>query len=415
MWRGDIRETLGSSRTGGISGRGGRLEGSLVIAEVALAVVMAAGAGLLIRSVTKLYEIDPGIVTDNVGVVDISLPSEMPVPRQRQAMAEVTAALRAMPGVTAAGGAQKLPLRGGGWSSGIRIESRPATQVTTTFVRVVTPGYLEALGVKLRDGRFFTDADRAAAAGPNAEPPIIINEALARKYFEGVNPLGQRVNSGFGPGFGRVVGVVNDVAEGALTDKAAPARYMVHETLSFFPTTQALVFRTAGRDAEATLDDARKLVRQVIPGAGVQQVSTMDRELARAVGPARQVMMLLTILTLLALVLGAVGVYGVISHFVNRRSRDWGVRIALGMMPAKVVRMIVVRGATLVAVGVAIGIAAFFGLARLLGSLLYGVGAGDPIAVVSATAVLFVVGILAAVIPGLRASRTDPAIVLREQ
>jgi ABC-type antimicrobial peptide transport system permease subunit len=126
-------------------------------------------------------------------------------------------------------------------------------------------------------------------------------------------------------------------------------------------------------------------------------------------------MMLLAILTTLALVLGAVGVYGVISHFVNRRSRDWGVRIALGMMPAKVVRMIVMRGATLVAGGVAIGIAAFFALARLLGSLLYGVGAGDPVAMISATTVLLVVGIFAAVIPGLRASRTDPAIVLREQ
>jgi ABC-type antimicrobial peptide transport system permease subunit len=181
------------------------------------------------------------------------------------------------------------------------------------------------------------------------------------------------------------------------------------------PCGELLVFRTEGRDAEAALDDARKTIRRVAPGAGIQKVSTMERELATAVGPARQVMMLLTILTLLALVLGAVGVYGVISHFVNRRSRDWGVRIALGMMPARVVRMIVMRGTALVAGGVVIGIAAFFALARLLGSLLYGVGAGDPIAVASATAVLFVVGILAAIIPGVRASRTDPAVVLREQ
>ncbi len=271
------------------------------------------------------------------------------------------------------------------------------------------------MGVKLRDGRLFTETDRSAAGDSAGEPPIIINEALARKYFEGTNPVGRRISTGFGPRLGRVIGVVNDVAEGALTDKAAPARYMVHETLPFVPSGEALVFHTAGRGAEAALDDARQMVRRVVPGAGVQKVSTMDRELALAVGPARQVMMLLTILTLLALVLGAVGVYGVISHFVNRRSRDWGVRIALGMMPMKVVRMIVARGATLVAGGVVIGIAAFFALARLLGSLLYGVGASDPIAVVAATTVLFVVGILAAIIPGLRASRTDPAIVLREQ
>jgi ABC-type antimicrobial peptide transport system permease subunit len=126
-------------------------------------------------------------------------------------------------------------------------------------------------------------------------------------------------------------------------------------------------------------------------------------------------MMLLAILTTLALVLGAVGVYGVISHFVNRRSRDWGVRIALGMMPARVVRMIVIRGTALVSLGLVIGIVVFFALARFLGSLLYGVGAGDPIAMVSATVVLLIVGVAAAAIPGLRASRTDPAIVLREQ
>src|SRR6185295_830354 len=141
----------------------------------------------------------------------------------------------------------------------------------------------------------------------------------------------------------------------------------------------------------------------------------MEHELALAVGPARQVMMLLAILTTLALVLGAVGVYGVISHFVNRRSRDWGVRIALGMMPARVVRMIVMRGTALVSLGLLIGIVAFFGLARFLGSLLYGVGASDPLAMLAATVVLLVVGVVAAAIPGLRASRTDPAIVLREQ
>ena len=415
MWRGDLRATLGASRTGGIAGRGGRLEGSLVVAEVALAVVMAAGAGLLIRSVTKLYAIDPGVDTRSVGVVDVALPTNLPIERQRQGLAELTAALRTIPGVTTVGATQKLPLRGGGWSSGIGVEGSAETVVTTTFVRFVTPGYLDALGVKLRDGRTFTEADRAASTGDASEPPIIVNEALAKKYFDGANPVGRRVTTGFGPRFGRIIGVVKNVAEGGLTDQPEPARYMLTETLPFVPGGEALVFRTAGRDAEAALDDARKTIRRVAPGAGIQKVSTMERELATAVGPARQVMMLLTILTLLALVLGAVGVYGVISHFVNRRSRDWGVRIALGMMPARVVRMIVMRGTTLVAGGVVIGIVAFFALARLLGSLLYGVGAGDPIAVASATAVLFVVGILAAIIPGVRASRTDPAVVLREQ
>jgi predicted permease len=412
MWRGDLRETLGSSRTGGIAGRGGRLEGSLVVAEVALAVVMAAGAGLLVRSVSKLYAIDPGVDTRSVGVLDVVLPNEMDTPRRFQALRELTAALAAMPGVVRTGATQKMPIRGGGWSFGVRVEGDASQEVTTTFVRFVTPGYLESMGVKLRDGRFFTEADRASAA---VKTPIIINEAMAKKYFAGRNPMGRGVSNGMSDSLGVVIGVIDDVAEGKLTDAAAPARYMLPETLPFVAASQALVFKTNGRDPAAALEEARDVVRRTVPGAGIEHVSTMEAELATAVGPARQVMMLLAILTTLALALGAVGVYGVISHFVSRRSRDWGVRLALGMMPTRIVRMIVVRGTALVTLGIVIGIAAFFALARLLGSLLYGVGAGDPIAMASATIVLLVVGIAAAVIPGVRASRTDPAIVLREQ
>ena len=412
MWRGNLREVIGSSRTGGIAGRGGRLEGSLVVAEVALAVVMAAGAGLLVRSVAKLYAIDPGIDTRNVGVLDIVLPNEMQVPRRFQAMREVTGALTTLPGVTNAGVAQIIPIRNGGWSSDIRVQGDASPEITTTYVRFVTPTYLQTMGVKLRDGRMFTEADRSSVGVSTA---IIVNESLVKKYFPGVNPVGRRLSTGFGDSSGVVIGVVNDVAEGHLTDAAAPARYMLPETLPFAAAGQGVVFRTSGRDPAAVLEEARQLVRRTIPGVGIEHVSTMEQELATAVGPARQVMMLLAILTTLALVLGAVGVYGVISHFVNRRKRDWGVRLALGMMPSKVVRMIVMRGTVLVALGIVLGIAAFFALARLLASLLYGVGASDPLAMGSATVVLLVVGVLAAVIPGMRASRTDPAIVLREQ
>jgi predicted permease len=412
MWRGNLRHVIGSSRTGGIAGRGGCLEGSLVVAEVALAVVMAAGAGLLVRSVAKLYAIDPGIDTRNVGVLHVVLPNEMQAPRRYQALQEISAALATLAGVTNAGAAQILPISGDGWSSGIRVEGDPNGEVTTTFIRVVTPKYLETMGVKLRDGRMFTEADRTSAG---AVPAIIVNESLVKKYFPGTNPIGRRVSTGFGDSLGVVIGVVNDVAEGHLTDAPAPARYMLPETLPFVPGGQGVVFRTSGRDPATLLEDARQMVRRTIPGAGIERVSTMEREFATAVGPARQVMMLLAILTTLALVLGAVGVYGVISHFVNRRSRDWGVRLALGMAPSKVVRMIVMRGTTLVGLGIVLGIVVFFALARLLGSLLYGVGASDPLAMTSATLVLLVVGVLAAVIPGMRASRTDPAIVLRQQ
>ena len=412
MWRSDLRETLGSARTGGIAGRGGRLESSLVVAEVALAVVMAAGAGLLIRSVTKLYAVQPGIETSGVGVVDIVMPNSLPLGQRRQMLDEITAGIRGMPGVAQAGFTQKLPLRGQGWSFGFELEGDPESRGTTTFVRFGSVNYLPTVGATLREGRFFTEADRAA--GVNGDGVVIVNEALVKKYFKGANPIGRRIANGTG-GWVRVVGVVRDVAEAKLTDDPAPARYMLSDTPPFLSNIHALVFKTSGRAPEAALDEARQLVQRIAPNVAVQRVTTLDRVLDLAIGPARQVMQLLAILTTLALILGAIGVYGVISHFVNRRSRDWGVRIALGMMPARVVGSIVRRGAALVTLGVVIGIGAFFALARLLGSFLYGVGAGDPIAMVSATVVLLVVGMLAAVIPGIRASRTDPAIVLREQ
>jgi putative ABC transport system permease protein len=413
MWRSDVRETLGSARTGGIVGRGGRLEGALVVAEVALAVVMAAGAGLLIRSVTKLYAIHPGVETAGVGVVDITLPNDLPTPQRRQRLNELTAAIDALPGVASVGMVQRLPLRGGGWSSGMAVEGGPPPDGSTTYVRFVSPEYLQTVGVALRDGRLFTEADRTVAGTPNADGPAIVNEALVKKYFEGRNPIGRRISTGFG-GWARVVGVVGDVAEGKLTDAPSPARYMLMESLGFVSDLQAITFRTEGRSPESALDDARQAVHRIAPSAAVQEATTLGRVLDLAVGPARQVMTLLTILTTLALVLGAVGVYGVIAHFVSRRSRDWGVRLALGMMPSRVVRMIVVRGAALVMTGIVLGIAAFVALARLLGALLYEVGAADPYAMIGAAAVLLVVGVLAAVVPAVRASRTDPAIVLRE-
>ena len=180
MWRGNLREVIGSSRTGGIAGRGGRLEGSLVVAEVALAVVMAAGAGLLVRSVAKLYAIDPGVDTRNVGVLDIVLPNDMEAPRRFQALREVSAALTTLPGVTNAGAAQIIPIRGGGWSSGIRVQGDAGQEVTTTFVRFVTPKYLETMGIKLRDGRMFTEADRSSAG---VLPAIIVNESLVEEVL----------------------------------------------------------------------------------------------------------------------------------------------------------------------------------------------------------------------------------------
>jgi ABC-type antimicrobial peptide transport system permease subunit len=185
--------------------------------------------------------------------------------------------------------------------------------------------------------------------------------------------------------------------------------------MPFVPSGQSLVLSLArNANAASILGPAREAVARAVPSVAVQEATTMERVVDRAVGPVRQVMSLLALLTGLALTLGAVGVYGVISHFASRRQRDWGIRVALGLKPAKVIGHVVGRGVALVGGGVALGIVGALLLARLLGSLLYGVGAADPIAYGSAGLTLIAIGVVAAWLPARRASRVDPAVVLRE-
>jgi ABC-type antimicrobial peptide transport system permease subunit len=245
---------------------------------------------------------------------------------------------------------------------------------------------------------------------------VVINEALAAKYFPDVEPVGRRIGTGYDTSWARIVGVVRNAAEAGLTDGATPARYMLGEQVPFVPSGHAMVIRVAdGRSAEQVLDEARETVRRVAPAIAVQEASTMDRVLDRALGLVRQLVNLLVLLTGLALLLGAVGVYGVISHFANRRQRDWGIRLALGLRPSRVVRQVVGRGAGLVTAGIALGVGLSLVLVRLLGTLLYGVGTTDPIAYGAAGATLLLIGVLAAWVPAYRASRVDPALVLREE
>ena len=410
LWRGDLRGALGRARTGGVGGRGGRLEGGLVVAEVALAVLIAAGAALLTRSVSNLYAIDAGVRADGVAVLDVVTAADLTPARRRQTVAELVAAVGALPGVERAAATHKLPLRGPGSSSGISVEGRPDIEGTTTFFRIVSPDYFETLGIALRDGRTFTAADRA-----DGERVVVINQALADRYFGGVNPIGQRINGPFG-GMERVVGVVANAAEGSLTDAAEPARYSLIAQTEWVSEEQTLVLRARRpADAAALLDQARRTVQQAAPGVAVSEATTMRRVVDAAVGPAREIMALLMLLTALALVLGAVGIYGVISHFAARRQRDWAIRLALGLPASRVVRHVVGHGAVLVVGGIALGVAAAAALARLLGSLLYGVSAVDPLALAAAGAALLVVGLVAAFVPARRAGLTSPAVTLRAQ
>jgi predicted permease len=401
--RGDLRDALARARTGGLQGRGARLENGLVVAEVALAVLIAAGAALLARSVANLYALDPGVRTSEVGVLDVTIRE-----RQRQTVAELTAALAELPGVRSVAAAQKLPLRDGGYNLPMQIEGQANAQLTTEY-RIVTAGYLETMGIALRQGRTITQTDRR-----DTERVVVINEALARKHFPDVNPIGQRIGDNAGE-FARVIGVVANATERRLIDGAEPVRYVALAQMPWVDEVQSLVLHTeSGADPAALLDAARRAVERVAPGVAVRAVTTMSRVRDTAVGPARQVMSLLSLLTALALTLGAVGIYGVIAHFAARRRRDWAIRIALGLPGARVVTHVLGHGALLMAMGIGIGVLAAAVLARLLSSFLYGVQAIDPIAFAVAGVALLIVGLLAAFGPAWRAGTTDPAIVLRE-
>lgn len=410
LWRGDLREALTRVRTATAGGRGSRVEGGLVVAEVALAVLLAAGAGLLIRSVVNLYGIDPGVDTRGVAVLDLVIGAGMKTAERQQTMHTLMIELERLPGVRSAALTTKLPLRGNGDNWGITLEGRPDLPDTTTFVRFVSLDYFRALGIAVRSGRLFTSGDR-----PGGEPAVVINQALAKKYFQGTDPIGRRLKTA-SDRWERVVGVVEDVAEADLTDEPGPARYLLADQFDYWPKRQTVVLRTERpQDAAAVLEAARGTVQRVAPGVAVQEATTMERVFAQAVGPARQIMTLLTLMTGLALALGAIGVYGVIAHHVSRRKRDYSIRVALGLSPARVLRQVVGRGAALVGAGVVVGALASMILGRWLASLLYGVHAADPVALTAAALALLAVGVLAAFVPAYRASRVDPAMVLREQ
>jgi predicted permease len=387
------------------------LENGLVVAQVALAVMIASGAALLARSVANLYAVQPGVALDGVAVVDVVFDDALETAMKKKTIDELERALRELPGVISVGVGQQLPLRGGGYRGDLHIAERPDIENAATEYRMVTPGYLESLGVAVRQGRAITNADRS-----DTVRVVVINEAFAQRYFPGVDPLGRSIGVDGAGGRFRIVGVVANAAEKRLTDAADPVRYVAVAQSRWIEGAQSIVLRSApGLDEASMLETARRTIARVAPGVAVHQTTTMRRVRDKAVGPARQVVLLLSLLAGLALILGAVGIYGVISHFASRRRRDWAIRVALGLPGARVITHVLQHAALLVSVGIAVGLAGAASLTGLLSSFLYGVRALDPVAFAAAGAVLFGVGIAAAFVPALRAGLTDPLKALREQ
>jgi predicted permease len=417
LWRGGMRGAITGARLGGVQGRGGRLEGTLVIAEVALAMLVATGATLLLRSVGKLYDIRPGIETRGIAVVDVATNRNIAPAVRDRSTERVIAELQRLSGVRAVSASMKIPLRGGGNSWNVIAEGAnlPPAERPFSYFRVVTDDYFQTVGMRILKGRNFDASDAALApTDTTSTMSVVVNETFAKKVFPGLEPVGRVFVGGYGLPQ-RVIGVVPDAAEGSLTDNAEGTAYYLFRQFLWGSPSSFLIRTSNDHEAAAVLDEARRAIQRVAPAFAVRGVTTMANIHDAAIGPARQLMSLLGLLAGLALLLGAIGIYGVIAHFATRRKRDWAIRVALGLTGRRVVTHIMRQGVLLALAGVVIGAAGAAMATRLLGAFLHGVSAIDPLAFAGATVALLAIGAVAAFVPAYRAGTVDPAIALTEQ
>ncbi|MBX6365432.1 MAG: ABC transporter permease, partial [Gemmatimonadetes bacterium] len=402
-------------------GRGGgaarhRLARALVVAEVALATMLVSAAGLLIKSFRRLLEVDPGFRVERVVSAAVAPPlSRYPddVARRRFYAALLERA-RALPGVDAAAVAGAVPLGKGAYGSVFSIEGRPDPATETgewpfAFPRVTAhPEYFRALGIPVVAGRAFTAAD-----AEDAPPVVLVSRALAARYWPGGGAIGARIRfPGKDEPWRTIVGIVGDVKWDGLGAAWAPALYV---PLSQGGTSTArVVLRTAAAPA-AVAASLRAIVAQLDPATPVSDVRAEREIVADAVARPRGAALLLGVFAALALGLGVVGVYGVLAYAVGRRTREIGVRMALGAEAGRVRRMVLAEGGRLAGAGVALGLGGSLAGRRALASLLYGVRPSDPATLLASALLLALAALLAAALPALRATRVAPAVALRAE
>jgi putative ABC transport system permease protein len=394
------------------SGLRDRVRSSLLVVEVALALVLLVGAGLLIRSALRLDQVEIGFDPEDLLTAQVSLPvSEYAEPARLLAAVErMRGGVEGIPGVRSASVVSLLPLSRYNLSSNVRIEGkpRPPGEEINGDTRAVTPGYFRTLGIPLLQGRDFTDRDRASSPGV-----VIVNQRLAEMAWPGESPLGKRLD--YTGDLLEVVAVAGDVRAGGLDEEVRPAFYV---PLAQFPKDLwgaeiqlALAARTGGEPA-AQAEALRRAVQAVDPKLPVFGVRTMGEIRSDLVATTRFNTMLLAALGVIGLVLAAVGIYGVIAYFVSQRTQEIGLRMALGATERKVLAMVVRQALRPVLVGVTVGIGGGLVAGRALASLLFGVSATDPATFAGVVLVLVTAALLASWVPARRAARVDPTRAL---
>jgi predicted permease len=424
-WRMSLSNPQDALKQGGRSGSAGTSRGTrgvLVVAEVALSFVLLVGAGLMVRTLWNLGSVNPGFDADHVLTANIGVGANdfATVQQQIAFTGELMRRLRALPGVQAAGATDSLPLQGGS-TQPVAIEGQAAQDMShqpEVAVRVVTPGFLDSMRIHVVRGRDFSEQDTAGSL-----PVALVSESMARQFWPNDNPVGKRLTLTFFPGVVReVVGVVADVKDRGLDhDDPVSTLYWPVSQL-FFPQSMGkfhgfsmqLALRTAS-DPAAMGMTVRAALHELAPNIPLLDVRTMQAIVDESISPQRFNMFLLAAFAGLALLLAGIGLYSVLAYSVRQRAREIGVRMALGARMRDVLRRVVIDGMKPTALGVGIGLAAALALSRVLGTLVFGVAAHDTATFAGVALLLLLVGLVASLLPAVRATRVDPLKVLREE
>jgi putative ABC transport system permease protein len=386
-----------------------RARATLVVAEVALAVTLTIGAGLLLRSFVSLMAINPGFEPANLLTWQMNLPDRLRTQEQRNAFyTEFFSRMRALPGVVSVGGTTRLPLGSTGLTTFVDVDGQPrppAEWVEVQFRRALGD-FFQTMSIPVVRGRTFTDQD-----GPTAPPVCVINQTLAAKLFPNQQePVGQRVRIGQTQPWMTIVGVVGDIKHGALDETLAPELYVSH--LQGSVVSPYIVVRTSG-DASSMIEVVRTEARAIDADLPVYRIQTMDGVRSDSLAQRRFILVLVSLFGVLALLLAAIGVYGVMSLLVSERTQEVGVRLALGAHPSNVLKMLVGQALRLALMGVAAGVLLSLAVMPLIGSQLYAVQPRDPLTLAGVPITLLLVAMIAALIPARRAMNVNPVQALR--
>jgi putative ABC transport system permease protein len=400
-------------RSGAEGARRNRIRGVLVVGELAIAVVLLVGAGLLIQSLWRLRQVSPGFESQNlltfvVGIPEVKYPTE----KQAQFYRDLITRVESLPGVRSASSVIPLPLSGDAFSISFETEGRPVAKgdrPSADFF-AVQGDYFKTLGVPILKGRDFTERDNKQ--GP---PVIIVNQAFARKFFPNEDPVGKRIRPGIStdtddPAMREIIGVVSDIRNRNLSSELRAGYYLPAAQMPFNQMT--LVVRTTN-DPHSLITAVQNEVHAMDNELPIFNVKTMDEYISATVAGPRFNATLLVIFAGVALILTIVGLYGVMSYSVAQRTNEIGIRMALGAQASDVLRLIVSQGFKLVLIGLGIGLVGAFALTRVIGSLLFGVTTKDPLTFAAVAVLLALVALLACYIPARRATRLDPLHALR--